>query len=68
MKKGVLKLNVKLSLSFRINFLTLLILNLHFYGYLKIQTLSSINHLRQFVTFFELVFYLRLACNNNFKF
>ena len=57
-EKRDFKTQCKIIVKILIRFSIIININFTFYRILKIQTLSALNSLRQFVTFFELVFYL----------
>jgi hypothetical protein len=52
------KTQCKIIVKILIRFSIIININFTIYRILKIQMLSTLNSLRQFVTFFELVFYL----------
>lgn len=57
-EKKDFKTECKIIVKILNQFFIIINVNFTFYRILKIQTLSALNSLRQFVTFFELVFYL----------
>ncbi len=57
-EKKDFKTECKIIVKILNRFFIIINVNFTFYRILKIQTLSALNSLRQFVTFFELVFYL----------
>lgn len=57
-EKKDFKTECKIIVKILNRFFIVINVNFTYYGILKIQTISTLNSLRQFVTFFELVFYL----------
>ena len=57
-EKKDFKTECKIIVKILNRFFIIINVNFTFYRILKNQTLSTLNSLRQFVTFFELVFYL----------